>query len=59
MRKKKNPRKHLAVWGHLVELIGMRRPRVGLASGHWLTGLAAFPVGRRTYRDMKAIEVLV
>ena len=40
---------------YLMGLFGMRRPRVGLAFGDWLTGHTAFWIKCCIYRDTKVI----
>lgn len=51
--KTEKKRKHLIGWGHVVTLLGVRRPRVGLAFGAWLIGYTVSLVKRGIHGDMK------
>ena len=53
----KTNRKYLIGWSLIVCLVWTERPRLGLASGDWLTGHPAFLVQRNIYKDVISISV--
>ena len=51
--KKETIRKYLIGWSHIANLVWVRKPRVCLVFGGWLTECTVFLVKWSIYRDMK------